>query len=64
MKRTWLIAARREKDMTQAELAKQSGVAQGTISGLESGKIGYGSSPKTVKKISNVLDIDWHKFYE
>lgn len=64
MKRTWLVAARRELDMTQAELARRSGVAQGTISGLETGKTGEKSSPKTVKKISSVLGIDWHRFYE
>lgn len=46
---------RKEKGMTQEQLAEKSGVARGIIVRLESGK-GFSTSMKTLAKIATALD--------
>ena len=53
---------RKEKNMTQAELAKRIGVAQNTISQVETGE--RRPSVELAKRIAGVLDFDWTRFYE
>lgn len=54
--------ARRSKGLTQAELAKTTGVHVNTIAKIEQG-IQQPSYP-TIKKLSKVLDIDINDFPE
>ena len=46
---------REEKNMTQAELSKKSGVSRGTISALENGT-SRATTTKTLTKIARALD--------
>lgn len=48
---------RRKAKMTQAKLAERSGVSQGYIAHIESGR--RVPAVKTAKKIADVLGIDW-----
>lgn len=48
---------RRKAKMTQAELAEKSGVSQGHIAHIESGRRVL--TVKEAKKIAEVLGIDW-----
>ena len=48
---------RRKAKITQAKLAERSGVSQGYIAHIESGR--RVPSVKTAKKIADVLGIDW-----
>lgn len=62
MKRKWLIEKRKNKKISQEELAKKCDVAQVTIARIEAGE--RRPSPELAKKIARVLDFDWTKFYE
>lgn len=46
---------RKEKNMTQEELAAKSGVSRATISGLENGTV-RATSSKTLVKLARALD--------
>ena len=46
---------RKEKNMTQEELATKSGVSRATISGLENGTV-RATSSKTLVKLARALD--------
>lgn len=46
---------RKEKKMTQEELAAKSGVSRATISGLENGTV-RATSSKTLVKLARALD--------
>jgi transcriptional regulator, XRE family len=48
---------RKERNMTQDQLAKQAGVSRTTISGLESGKTSV-TSTQTIRKIANALKCE------
>lgn len=48
---------RRKAKITQAKLAERSGVSQGYIAHIESGR--RVPTVKTAKKIAGVLGIDW-----
>jgi transcriptional regulator with XRE-family HTH domain len=50
-----LIKARRQKGLSQKELAKLAGVSPGLIGQLEKGKVN--ASLKTIKKLAEVLDV-------
>ena len=56
-----LAEIRKEKNMTQQELADLIKVKRQTISAIENGV-----NPKieTAKKIAKVLGFEWTKFYE
>ena len=62
MRREWLVKIRKGKEMTQAEVAKQSGIVQQSYQQIENGV----STPKvgTAKKIAEVLGFNWMRFYE
>lgn len=61
MKRQWLIDARENKDLTQAQLAKLVDTTVQTISNYETGF--RQPKPDIAKKIGKILGIDWTKFY-
>ena len=48
---------RKEKNMTQEQLAKESGVSRAIISGLESGRTTV-TSTKTIMKIAKALQCE------
>lgn len=62
MKREWLIAYRKAKNLSQQELAQAIGISQISLSTYEQGT--RTPKPRTAKKIARVLSFDWTKFYE
>lgn len=60
--RTWLKDLRISQDVTQENLAKETEVSRAYITQIELGN--RDPSVKTAKKIAEVLDFDWTKFYE
>lgn len=58
----FLQAARKEHNLTQAELAKQVGTTQEVISRIETGK--RYPSPFLAQRIASVLGFDWTAFYQ
>lgn len=59
--REWLIATRKSKDLTQADVAKLAGITQPALCNIEQG---IGLRPATAKKIAAVLGVDWTRFYD
>ena len=53
---------RKEKNMTQVDLAKAVGTNQSSITRFETGLAT--PKPATAKRIAAVLDFDWTEFYE
>ena len=62
--REWLIQIRRERKMTQEYVAQEAGISQGYYAGIELGVRGHKIPVSTAKRIAEVLDFDWVKFYE
>lgn len=62
MKRGWLIDKRIEKNLSQKELAEKCNVSQVSIARIESGE--RRPSPELAKKIADVLNFSWTRFYE
>ena len=60
--RGWLIKARKDKGMTQKQVADLIGFAKPTIGKYELGK--RTPKPDIAKKIGEILGIDWTMFYE
>lgn len=60
--REWLVKARKEKRLSQVEVAKQVGISQPSYCDIENGKM----SPKPVNahRIAEILGIEWTRFYE
>ena len=65
MNRFWRIDSdrlrriRKERLLTQVELSKMSGVAQDSISSLETGK--RETHPRTIKKLAEALGVEPRK---
>lgn len=62
MQRTWLVAIRKEKKVTQKYISQQVGIAQPSYFNIEAGK--RRPSVPIAKKIASVLGFDWTRFYE
>ena len=62
LKREWLIAFRKAKNLTQQELAEAIGISQISLSTYEQGI--RTPKPQIAKKIARVLGFNWTKFYE
>lgn len=60
--REWLIEMRNKKEATQEEIATLCGISRQYYGFVESGERNV--PVKTAKKIAEVLDFDWQKFYE
>lgn len=52
---------RKEKGMTQKQLAEKAFITREYLSGLECGK--YECSIKTARFLANALDCDWTELY-
>ena len=60
--RQWLIDARKQKGMSQADMAKAIKVSTPSYWAYESGAAC--PKPDNAKKIASVLGFPWTKFYE
>ena len=62
MMREWMVQARNAKGMSQADVAKQSGIVQQSYQLIEKGV----NRPRieTAQRIGAVLGIPWLRFYE
>lgn len=58
----WLRAIREEKGFLQLEVAEIVGIKQPTYSNIENGE--RKPSVAVAKKIANLFNFDWKKFYE
>lgn len=58
--RQWLTDVRKEKKISQEEIAQKVGVTRQMISAIENGTT---PSVKTAQKIASVLDFDWTLFF-
>lgn len=58
---TWLKDIRKEKQMTQAKVAEEAHISQGSYSNIERGN----KKPcvETAQAIAKVLGFDWTEFY-
>lgn len=61
-KREWLAKARCAKGLNQDECSCQVGVSYSLYSKIEQGE--RRPSPEVAKKISNLLGIEWTKFFD
>lgn len=61
-KRIWLVNYRAKKGLSQNQVANQIEVSQQMYNYIENGK--RNPSPKLAKKIADVLNFSWTKFYE
>jgi transcriptional regulator with XRE-family HTH domain len=62
--REWLTQIRKDKNLTQAQVAEKVGVVPSYINMIEKGQRGSNLKVYTAKKIAKVLDFPWTKFYE
>lgn len=60
--RDWLIACRVKKNLSQKAVSESVGVSQPTYWAYEHGECT--PTPDTAKKIAEVLDFPWTKFFE
>lgn len=60
--RTWLIELRKKKRLTQEEAAEKCGISRQYYSFIERGA--RDCPVKTAKKIAEILEFPWEKFYE
>ncbi|MBP2643618.1 MAG: Helix-turn-helix domain [Firmicutes bacterium] len=58
-----LLRIRKEKDLSQEELAKLSGVTQGRISQIEKGLTAYPTA-LTLQRLASALNVSMDIFYE
>lgn len=61
-KRIWLVNYRAKKGLSQNQVANQIEISQQMYNYIENGK--RNPSPKLAKKIADVLNFSWTKFYE
>ena len=60
--REWLYIIRKQKNFTMAKVANEAKISESYYSMIENGNRGV--SVTTAKKIAEVLDFDWTRFYE
>lgn len=58
----WLLAKRREKGLTQEQVAEAAGIARSYYTRIENGD--HKVPVETAKRIAQVLEMDWTLFYE
>ncbi len=58
----FLEEARKQKNKSQEEIAKEVGISRAGYSNIENGK--RKPSVQVAKKIADVLGFDWTRFYE
>ena len=60
--RAWLSKKREDKKLTQSQVAEKVSISQQMFSYIENGILN--PSVKTAKKIAEVLEFEWTRFYE
>lgn len=60
--RDWLLAIRKQINMTQAEVAEKAEIARTTYAMIETGE--RNASVDNAKRIAQVLGFDWTIFFE
>lgn len=60
--RQWMVDARKRKNLTQQNLAENTGVTRQAIGLIEQGE--RFPRPETAKKIADALDEDVSRFFE
>lgn len=60
--RNWLIEKRKEKNLSQDEVATLCGISRQYYSFIERGERNV--PVKTAKKLADVLGFSWQKFFE
>lgn len=60
--RNWLVYIRKEKNISQGELARLVGIAQPSMCAIEKGH--KTPRPATAQKIADILGFPWTRFYE
>ncbi len=58
----WLVQARKDRGMTQQDVADRCGITRQMVSAIERGRT-LPSVP-VAKAIASVLEIHWTKFFE
>ena len=61
--RDWLIEIRKDKKLSQYEVAALSGISQSYYAAIEVGVRGKPLNVDTAKKIASALDFQWTRFY-
>ena len=62
--RHWLMAIRKNKGLSQAEVAKRANISQSYYAEIETGARGKGMKVPIAKAIADVLEFEWTRFYE
>lgn len=57
----WLVDVREKQNLTQGKVAKLAGIERSYYTKIENGAT---PSVKVAKRIAQVLEIDWTRFYE
>lgn len=60
--RAWLRELREQRRMQQKEIAKRARISNPFYSDIENGK--RNPSVATAKKIADILEFDWTRFFE
>jgi transcriptional regulator with XRE-family HTH domain len=60
--RHWLIHHRRNRNLTQMLVAMQAGISRAYYTQLELAQ--RDPSVKIAKRLGNILEFDWHRFFE
>ena len=58
----WLVKIRKEKSLTQTQVATQCGISRQYYSFIEKGE--RVCPVRTARKIAAALGFDWQRFYE
>lgn len=60
--RKWLVVIRKEKKMTQENVARETGISRTAYAMYEYGK--RNPTVKTAKKTARILGFDWTRFFD
>lgn len=62
--RHWLIAIRKNKGLSQYEVARLANISQSYYAEIETGVRGKALKVPVAKAIAGALEFDWTRFYE
>ena len=62
--RVWLKEIRTAAGLSQAKVAKKSGISQRFYCGIERGERGKPLNVNIAKSIAKALNFDWQRFYD
>jgi transcriptional regulator with XRE-family HTH domain len=59
--RAWLADLRKQKNLTQMEIAQRAGITQSAYNHIELGR--RAPTVKTAKALAQILEIEWVEFF-